>query len=442
MPRRAAAQIRPVEPDPIYGSKLVQQVINKVMVDGKKSTAEKIVYDALDDPRRAHRQRPGRGARGVDQDAHPDARGPLAPRRRRHLPGARRGARPPRPHARRALARRVRPPAPREVDGRAARRRARRRPVPSRAAPTSARTTSTAWRRPTRPSRTTAGSRAACTPCAVPSSLVRSTACWTARRAYGRCVARTCDAARRDPRSSRSGLRRRLHATGLRPLEVAARAREGPPPSLVAPAPTAGRAPGRLRAAAAPRARQLEPEPGPGVAWTVGRSASRARAGRRVLGRSIDSVITSTAIPTASGRHRRRAAAPTAAPHAITSREQPRGSAARQPWASCPSPGSLSAPDAGRQLRADPDRPVRDHVENSATTSSDRRPQEQAEKAASPTARNPSADPKSPCGRGRADPLLPSFAARGPPQHPDRLANERSERRRLRHLTSMESSTT
>ena len=32
----------------MHGSKLVQQVINKVMVDGKKSTAEKIVYDALD----------------------------------------------------------------------------------------------------------------------------------------------------------------------------------------------------------------------------------------------------------------------------------------------------------------------------------------------------------------------------------------------------------
>ena len=32
----------------MYGSKLVQQVINKVMVKGKKSTAERIVYDALD----------------------------------------------------------------------------------------------------------------------------------------------------------------------------------------------------------------------------------------------------------------------------------------------------------------------------------------------------------------------------------------------------------
>ncbi len=47
MPRRAAAGVRPLEPDPVHRSKLVQQVINKVMLDGKKSTAERIVYDAL-----------------------------------------------------------------------------------------------------------------------------------------------------------------------------------------------------------------------------------------------------------------------------------------------------------------------------------------------------------------------------------------------------------
>ena len=47
MPRRAAATIRPIEPDPLHRSKLVQQVINRVMLDGKKSTAERIVYDAL-----------------------------------------------------------------------------------------------------------------------------------------------------------------------------------------------------------------------------------------------------------------------------------------------------------------------------------------------------------------------------------------------------------
>ena len=48
MPRRAAAGVRPLDPDPMYGSKLVQQLINKVMVDGKKSTAERIVYEALE----------------------------------------------------------------------------------------------------------------------------------------------------------------------------------------------------------------------------------------------------------------------------------------------------------------------------------------------------------------------------------------------------------
>ena len=47
MPRRAAAQTRTIEADALHGSKLVQQVINKVMLDGKKSTAERIVYDAL-----------------------------------------------------------------------------------------------------------------------------------------------------------------------------------------------------------------------------------------------------------------------------------------------------------------------------------------------------------------------------------------------------------
>ena len=48
MPRRAEIQVRPVEPDPVYNSQLVTQVINKVMTSGKKSTAETIVYEALD----------------------------------------------------------------------------------------------------------------------------------------------------------------------------------------------------------------------------------------------------------------------------------------------------------------------------------------------------------------------------------------------------------
>ncbi len=47
MPRRSAAQIRPIEPDARHRNRLVQQVINKVMRDGKKSLAERIVYDSL-----------------------------------------------------------------------------------------------------------------------------------------------------------------------------------------------------------------------------------------------------------------------------------------------------------------------------------------------------------------------------------------------------------
>jgi small subunit ribosomal protein S7 len=48
MPRRGAVTQRPLEPDRVHNSRLVQQVINKVMQDGKKSTAEKTTYDALD----------------------------------------------------------------------------------------------------------------------------------------------------------------------------------------------------------------------------------------------------------------------------------------------------------------------------------------------------------------------------------------------------------
>jgi len=45
--RRNRATTRIVAPDPRYRNRLVQQVINKVMLDGKKSTAERITYDAL-----------------------------------------------------------------------------------------------------------------------------------------------------------------------------------------------------------------------------------------------------------------------------------------------------------------------------------------------------------------------------------------------------------
>ena len=48
MPRRAEIQARTVDADAVYNSSLVTQVINKVMLDGKKSIAEQIVYDALE----------------------------------------------------------------------------------------------------------------------------------------------------------------------------------------------------------------------------------------------------------------------------------------------------------------------------------------------------------------------------------------------------------
>jgi small subunit ribosomal protein S7 len=47
MPRKGPAQRRELTPDPIYRSLLVTQLINKVMLHGKKSVAEKIVYDAM-----------------------------------------------------------------------------------------------------------------------------------------------------------------------------------------------------------------------------------------------------------------------------------------------------------------------------------------------------------------------------------------------------------
>jgi small subunit ribosomal protein S7 len=48
VPRRAEITPRTLDPDPVYDSTLVTQVIDKVMTRGKKSTAEHIVYSALD----------------------------------------------------------------------------------------------------------------------------------------------------------------------------------------------------------------------------------------------------------------------------------------------------------------------------------------------------------------------------------------------------------
>ena len=65
MPRRGTIARREVLPDPVYNSKLVTQVINKVLLDGKKSTAEQIVYGALE----IVREKTGRDPVEVLQDA-------------------------------------------------------------------------------------------------------------------------------------------------------------------------------------------------------------------------------------------------------------------------------------------------------------------------------------------------------------------------------------
>lgn len=48
MPRKGPVPKRDVLPDPIYNSKLVTRLINKIMIDGKKSKAQKILYNAFD----------------------------------------------------------------------------------------------------------------------------------------------------------------------------------------------------------------------------------------------------------------------------------------------------------------------------------------------------------------------------------------------------------
>ncbi|MFV0287014.1 MAG: 30S ribosomal protein S7 [Demequina sp.] len=48
MPRKGPAPKRPIINDPVYGAPIVTQLINKVLLDGKKSTAEAIVYGALE----------------------------------------------------------------------------------------------------------------------------------------------------------------------------------------------------------------------------------------------------------------------------------------------------------------------------------------------------------------------------------------------------------
>lgn len=51
MPRKGPAPKRPVVVDPVYGSPIVTQLVSKILLDGKKTTAQQIVYTALEGTR-------------------------------------------------------------------------------------------------------------------------------------------------------------------------------------------------------------------------------------------------------------------------------------------------------------------------------------------------------------------------------------------------------
>lgn len=48
MPRKGPAKKRPITPDPVYNNRMVARFINRMMMDGKKSVAERIFYGALE----------------------------------------------------------------------------------------------------------------------------------------------------------------------------------------------------------------------------------------------------------------------------------------------------------------------------------------------------------------------------------------------------------
>jgi small subunit ribosomal protein S7 len=92
MSRRHAAEKREVLPDAKFGDRVLTKFMNNLMIDGKKSVAERIVYNALDRVEDKPEARAGRGVPRGARQHQAVGRGPLAPGRWCHLPGARRSA--------------------------------------------------------------------------------------------------------------------------------------------------------------------------------------------------------------------------------------------------------------------------------------------------------------------------------------------------------------
>ena len=75
MPRNGPAARRDLPPDPVYRSVLVTQVVNKVLSRGKRTLAERIVYEALDTVREQDGRRPGvRRSRRRSRTSAPSSR--------------------------------------------------------------------------------------------------------------------------------------------------------------------------------------------------------------------------------------------------------------------------------------------------------------------------------------------------------------------------------
>ena len=117
MPRRAKVVKRELLPDPRYQSVLVTRMVNKIMQRGKKGTAERIMYGALD----VVNQRTGRDALDVLEQAMRNATPVIEvkpkPCRRRDLPGAGHDRRRPPLRAGHSLDAGLGPRAERQVDG-------------------------------------------------------------------------------------------------------------------------------------------------------------------------------------------------------------------------------------------------------------------------------------------------------------------------------------
>jgi small subunit ribosomal protein S7 len=79
MSRRTRAVKRPITPDPVYGSEMVTKFVNTLMLDGKKSTAEGIFYDAM----KALEERTGQPAETVFKTALNNAKPVLEVKSRR-----------------------------------------------------------------------------------------------------------------------------------------------------------------------------------------------------------------------------------------------------------------------------------------------------------------------------------------------------------------------